>query len=157
LIAGGLGELRRWPSDDLEDEEGVNVRWVARCGPSSVADEPETPLHVPRGKVEGLSNREIGACQRLYISVHTVEWHLHKVFSKLGVTSAKASKAHSRSSTTTLCSPESPPPGERFRAHHCDRGFSKQAREQTRDHTGATVRGDEQAWWHTKPSAVGPG
>lgn len=36
LIAGWLGELRPWPSDDLEDEEGVNIRWVAPCGLSSV-------------------------------------------------------------------------------------------------------------------------
>ncbi len=36
---------------------------------------------------DGLSNPEIGS--RLYISPRTVEWHLHKVFSKLGVTSRK--------------------------------------------------------------------
>jgi ATP/maltotriose-dependent transcriptional regulator MalT len=63
------GEKVRKRSDKTRDQLTPQERQIARLAR------------------EGLSNPEIGA--RLYISPRTVEWHLHKVFGKLGVTSRK--------------------------------------------------------------------
>lgn len=63
---------------------GVKVRKQSSVSEAVLT---EKEVEIARLAGAGLTNPEIGA--RLFLSPHTVEWHLRKVFAKLGISSRK--------------------------------------------------------------------
>jgi DNA-binding CsgD family transcriptional regulator len=66
----------------LATGETVRKRTVATTGELTAQE-----AHIARLAAQGLTNPEIGAA--LYVSPRTVEWHLRKTFSKLGVSTRR--------------------------------------------------------------------
>ncbi len=75
----GLNAFAQRAADEMR-VSGETLRVPAQ---GSVAQLTSQELNVARLAREGLTNRDIGA--RLFISAHTAEYHLRKVFTKLGI------------------------------------------------------------------------
>ncbi|MGE0216044.1 helix-turn-helix transcriptional regulator [Mycolicibacterium sp.] len=79
---GAQGFAERARRELVATGEKVRPR-EARTGAELTAQEAQ----IAQLASDGLTNQEIGA--QLFISSHTVEWHLRKVFAKLGITSRR--------------------------------------------------------------------
>jgi DNA-binding CsgD family transcriptional regulator len=83
LTAMGLdGFADRARRELLATGETVRKRTVETSGQLTAQE-----AHIARLAVDGLTNPEIGAA--LYISPRTVEWHLRRIFAKLGVSTRR--------------------------------------------------------------------
>jgi DNA-binding CsgD family transcriptional regulator len=75
---------------------------VRKRTPDTTADLTAQEAHIARLVAQGLTNAEIGVT--LYISPRTVEWHLRKIFGKLGVSTRRQLRLALRQSASSASS-----------------------------------------------------
>ncbi|MEV4352366.1 LuxR C-terminal-related transcriptional regulator, partial [Actinoplanes sp. NPDC049596] len=83
LAAAGAGAFAERARHELAAAGAPVAERAARISDALTGQE----AHIARLAGRGLTNAEIGA--QLFLSPHTVEWHLRKVFTKLGITSRR--------------------------------------------------------------------
>jgi DNA-binding CsgD family transcriptional regulator/tetratricopeptide (TPR) repeat protein len=83
LDEGGMEAFARRAREELEATGETVHKRTARSDAALTPQEAQ----IARLAAEGLTNQEIGA--QLFLSSHTVEWHLRKVFTKLGIKSRR--------------------------------------------------------------------
>jgi ATP/maltotriose-dependent transcriptional regulator MalT len=74
-------------SERTRRELAATGQQIGRRAVETAHDLPNQETQIAKLAREGLTNQEIGF--QLYLSARTVEWHLRKVFTKLGITSRR--------------------------------------------------------------------
>ena len=90
-LGAALETLEQLGAEAFAERARIELRATGADLPSRPAASPATltaqEAHIARLAGEGLTNSDIGA--QLLVSPHTVDWHLRKVFAKLGIRSRK--------------------------------------------------------------------
>lgn len=72
-------------AEQVRGELRASGQTTHRRDPSTLSQLTPQELQIARLAGQGLANQQIA--ERLYLSRHTIGYHLHKIYTKLGITS----------------------------------------------------------------------